>query len=805
MLGIKKKGEKTPDSSDNKMKKWNVMFKKTIPEIWKKKKKAIITVGIFILAAVGGGIFYLRSASAGEVSEGTTTIESATAQTGSIATTVVGSGNIATATAENITIPFDITVNEVLVESGDTVAEGDVLATLDANSILAKMASVQSEIEEIDAELNDLDSDTTETIDTYIAGRVKRIYASQGSNVTDVIRENGALLILSIDGKMAVDIETATAFSVGDDVTVVLSDGSTIDGTVSKSSSSQITVTMTDNGPVLDETVTVNDTSGNTIGTGVLYVNQPVSITGASGTIDSVDVSEGESVSAEETLLTLTDVSVSSEYLELMATRKSLVETLTDLSTLAQDNTIKATFSGTIESVNLTEGEATSSSGSSDSSSSSSPSASAASDTSVAAATISGGTGIILLTTGESGNDADTIPITELTDLKVIAPVKGDPPQIEIEATDKYTGQISWEPSVISTSSFAADTQYTAVIQLEAKAGYEFSSSLNETNIKNNLNIDGIIVRKIEREDDNKTISFRVIFPKTAAEAEEPKETDNNTDTDKSGESETTATSEESSNSGATGSTASTGSSTSTGSSASTGSSSSTGSASTSSSATSDTTDESSSSFETEDAVTAFTIAPDDSVSVSITVDELDILSIEKGQTAAITLDAVDGEFTGEVSSIADTATTSGGVVSYTVDITLPKEDSMKVGMSASATITIEQAENIVTLPASAIQEMGNRVFVYTEMNSETNELSGEVEVETGLSDGNNVEITSGLSEGDTVYYLVITASSDSSTSSEATMIDMGGGMGGSEMQGGGERPSDGGNMPEGGGMGGGQ
>jgi len=173
------------------MKKWNVMFKKTVPEIWKKKKKAIITVGIFILAAVGGGIFYLRSASAGEVSEGTTTIESATAQTGSIATTVVGSGNIATATAENITIPSDITVNEVLVESGDTVAEGDVLATLDANSILAKMASVQNEIEEIDAELNDLDSDTTETIDTYIAGRVKRIYASQGSNVTDVMRENG--------------------------------------------------------------------------------------------------------------------------------------------------------------------------------------------------------------------------------------------------------------------------------------------------------------------------------------------------------------------------------------------------------------------------------------------------------------------------------------------------------------------------------------------------------------------------------------------------------------------------------------
>jgi len=758
-----------------------------IKRVLKKRKKVIMTLAIFVVAAVAGGIFYFRNAAANEVSADAIAMQSATAEIGSIAKTVVGAGNIAAATAENVIIPAGITVNEILVESGDTVAEGDILATLDAHSIIAKMASVQSEIEEIDAELNDLDSDLSETIDTYIAGRVKRIYAAKGSSVTETMGEYGALIVLSIDGKMAVDLETSAALSVGDDVDVILADGSTVDGTVSKSSSSQMTVTMTDNGPALDETVTVNDASGNTIGTGTLYVNQPVSITGASGIVDSVDVSEGKKVSAKETLLTLTDVSVSSEYLELIAIRESLVKTLTQLSTLAQDNTIKATFSGTVESVNLTEGEAAGSSDSSDTSSGSNPLASTANGTSVAAATISSRTGIELLTasaettetnadqmisTLTAGAGSSPVEINELIGFKITAPVKGATPQREIDAMGlNYSGKISWAPTALST--FAAEQSYTATVTLSANADYIFSSALTAAVIADSLGLDNISVTNVVLSDTKDTLTFNVIFPATEAEVKDTPETqDDNQNQNSPG---TTG------NIGTTGTTGNTGSAA-------------TGNSTTASSTSSDSTNDSASTYATEDAVTAFTIAPNDSVSVSITVDELDILSIEKGQTAAITLDAVDGEFAGEVSSISDTATTSGGVVSYTVDISLTKEDTMKIGMSANATITIDQAENIVILPASAIQERGNTIFVYTEMDSETNELSGEVEVTTGLSDGNFVEITSGLSEGDTVYYIVITASSDSS-SSEAIFIDMGGGMGSSTM-GGGERPS--GSMPEG-------
>ena len=100
--------------------------------------------------------------------------------------------------------------------------------------------------------------------------------------------------------------------------------------------------------------------------------------------------------------------------------------------------------------------------------------------------------------------------------------------------------------------------------------------------------------------------------------------------------------------------------------------------------------------------------------------------------------------FTGEVTEIGNTASVSGGVAKYTVSVSVPKDEQMKQGMNASATVTIENRENVITIPVNALQEKGDRVFVYTSTDEEGN-LSGETEVKTGLSDGTTVEITDGF------------------------------------------------------------
>lgn len=62
------------------------------------------------------------------------------------------------------------------------------------------------------------------------------------------------------------------------------------------------------------------------------------------------------------------------------------------------------------------------------------------------------------------------------------------------------------------------------------------------------------------------------------------------------------------------------------------------------------------------------------------------------------------------------------------------------MGMSVLATISVEEAEDAVLIPVSALQERGGKTFVYTE-SAEDGTISGETEVTTGLSDGNRVEI----------------------------------------------------------------
>ena len=124
--------------------------------------------------------------------------------------------------------------------------------------------------------------------------------------------------------------------------------------------------------------------------------------------------------------------------------------------------------------------------------------------------------------------------------------------------------------------------------------------------------------------------------------------------------------------------------------------------------------------------------------------------------------DTLSSNVSSSGSAVSSSTTSSNGSSKYTVEITIPKEDNMLIGMSASAVINISEAENAVLIPINALQESGDKTFVYTEKDSEGN-LSGEVEVETGLSNGSQVEITSGLSNGDAVYYLKTTSDNEDS------------------------------------------
>ena len=143
-------------------------------------------------------------------------------------------------------------------------------------------------------------------------------------------------------------------------------------------------------------------------------------------------------------------------------------------------------------------------------------------------------------------------------------------------------------------------------------------------------------------------------------------------------------------------------------------------------------------------------ISPDVHMSVTITVDEADILSLALDQQADVTVSSVSEDvLTGTVTEIDKTATFGY----YTAVITLDKTPGMLQGMTASVDVRIEGVDNAILIPVEALHQTSTGYYVYTAYDEETQQYGGRADVTVGLRNSSFVEIKSGLREGDAVYY----------------------------------------------------
>lgn len=184
-------------------------------------------------------------------------------------------------------------------------------------------------------------------------------------------------------------------------------------------------------------------------------------------------------------------------------------------------------------------------------------------------------------------------------------------------------------------------------------------------------------------------------------------------------------------------------------------------------------------------------------LTMTLSVDELDIADIAVGQTVSITADAVDDQtYKGVVTKVSVAGTSSSGVTTYPVTIRIDETDGLLPGMSADATIVLGSAEGVLAIPSAALMR-GSLVLVTADSPTAANGASGEsdasasqqgggyvsVQVTVGIRDDNYLEITSGLQEGDTVAYIPTTSSGNTF---QMGMMPGGGIPGGGGMPGGG-------------------
>ncbi|MGU3471541.1 efflux RND transporter periplasmic adaptor subunit [Paenibacillus sp. D51F] len=97
----------------------------------------------------------------------------------------------------------------------------------------------------------------------------------------------------------------------------------------------------------------------------------------------------------------------------------------------------------------------------------------------------------------------------------------------------------------------------------------------------------------------------------------------------------------------------------------------------------------------------------------AVNADELDVPKLKVGQTAEITLNALtDKTFTGEITSIAKEGVSSNGVAAYPVTLSMTEAAGVLAGMSGSAEIVTESADNAVLVPVDAVVTFGGKSYV---------------------------------------------------------------------------------------------
>ena len=316
----------------------------------RKVLRTVLTVIAVIAAILVGAVLYLRHRVEQRFASAAAEVQIYEVKTGSINTLVAGTGTLAQVDVEDISVPTGVEIVEVLVEKRDTVKKGDILATVDMATVMTTLADVQDQLDDLDDEIADAKGDTVSSnITAGVSGRVKRLLAQKDTDVTACMAEHGALAYLSLDGYMAVEIET-DALTRDQKVTVVRADGSELEGTVESCLGGKAVVLVTDNGPKYDETVTVKTELG-TVGSGSLYIHSPLAVTGYAGTVSGVSVTENANVYSNTTIFSLKNTSFSANYDTLLRSRQDLEETLMELLAIYRVGALAAPCDGSVSTV----------------------------------------------------------------------------------------------------------------------------------------------------------------------------------------------------------------------------------------------------------------------------------------------------------------------------------------------------------------------------------------------------------------------------------------------------------------------
>lgn len=354
---------------------------------FKLPSKKLIIGALVLMAAAGGGAFYLNKHKS--VSSGEQDIKTGTVSRQTIQSSLSSSGTISPKDSYKITSMVDGTIISADFQEGDVVEEGQVLYRIDSSSIDSKLSSANSSLERSENSYSRALDNYSKASSDFSGNTVKSKYTGhiKSINITigDQVSSNTEIAEIYDDSTMKLDVPflsvEAALIPVGTYATVVIEDTleeiygvvTSVDSMESTLTGGQlvryVTIEVTNPGGLTtDMTATANINGMNSSGDGTFQAVRNFSIKAdnltSSVTVQQLLVNEGDYVVAGQALF-LADADdiedIMYTYKDKVDSAKSSVESAQsslDSTTDTYDNyTITAPISGTVVTKSVNVGE----------------------------------------------------------------------------------------------------------------------------------------------------------------------------------------------------------------------------------------------------------------------------------------------------------------------------------------------------------------------------------------------------------------------------------------------------------------
>lgn len=148
------------------------------------------------------------------------------------------------------------------------------------------------------------------------------------------------------------------------------------------------------------------------------------------------------------------------------------------------------------------------------------------------------------------------------------------------------------------------------------------------------------------------------------------------------------------------------------------------------------------------DGTTVATIADMNNLIFKGKVDETEVGQLSVNQPMEISIGALpDLSLDAVIENIAPKGTETNGANTFEIKaaINVPEERQLRAGYSANASVMLNSARGVLTVPESVIEWAGDKTYVYVLTDSLKEQKFDRTEVATGISDGINIEVKSGV------------------------------------------------------------